>query len=186
MNEVIQNILNRRSVRVYTDEQIRQEDLDLILQAGLYAPSGCNMQPWHFTVVQNPELISELSVESKKEFADSDNEMFRNMANNPNYNLFYNAQTIIVVSVEESAVTAQLDCAAATENMMLAAESLGIGACWIGLVIYLFEGKRVKEYSEKLQIPKGFKPYYALTLGYKKYDAAKPPKRREGTVTYIK
>ena len=186
MNEVIQNILNRRSVRVYTDEQIKQEDLDLVLQAGIYAPSGCNMQPWHFTVVQDPELISELSVESKKEFADSENEMFRNMANNPEYKIFYNAQTIIVVSGEDSAVTAQLDCAAATENMMLSAESLGIGSCWIGLIFYLFEGERAKEYSEKLQIPEGFKPYYALTLGYKKYENAKAPKRREDTITYIR
>jgi len=186
MNAVIENILNRRSVRVYTEDQIKQEDLELVLNAGLYSPSGCNMQPWHFTVIQNQELIDELSVESKKEFADSENEMFRKMASNESYKLFYNAKTIIVVSGEKSAVTAPTDCAAATENMMLAAESLGIGSCWIGLVTFLFKSKRGAEYAEKLGIPDGYEPYYAITLGYKKYDNAKAPQRRENTVTYIK
>lgn len=185
MNEVIQNILNRRSVRIYTEEQIRQEDLELILQAGLFAPSGCNTQPWHFTVVQNKELINELSVESKKTFANSDNEMFRKMANNENYNIFYNAQTIIVVSGEKNNHTSQIDCAAASENMILAAESLGIGTCWIGLLAFLFMSEKVGEYINKLQIPDNYEPYYAITFGYKKYSNAKPPARRESTVNYI-
>jgi len=108
------------------------------------------------------------------------------MASNESYKLFYNAKTIIVVSGEKSAVTAPTDCAAATENMMLAAESLGIGSCWIGLVTFLFKSKRGAEYAEKLGIPDGYEPYYAITLGYKKYDNAKAPQRRENTVTYIK
>lgn len=186
MNEIIKNILNRRSVRVYKDEQLKQEDLELILNAGLSAPSGCNMQPWHFTVVQNKDLINELSVESKKQFENSENEMFRKMANNPDYNIFYNAQTIIVVSGEKSAHTALIDCSAATQNMLLAAESIGVGTCWIGLAAFLFRSKKVGEYIEKLQIPQDYEPYYAITLGYKKYDNAKGPKRRENTLNYIK
>lgn len=186
MNEVIENILNRRSVRIYKEDQIKQEDLELILKAGLYSPSGCNMQPWHFTVVQSQEVINELSIESKKEFLNSENEMFQKMANNENYKLFYNAPTIIVVSGEKSAVTAPVDCSAATENMILAAESLGIGSCWIGLVTFLFKSERAQEFIKKLEIPEGYEPYYAITLGYKKYDNAKAPQRRENTVNYIK
>ena len=185
MNEVIQNILDRRSVRVYSDEQIKQDDLDLILQSGLYSPSACNIQPWHFTVVQNKELIKELSVESKKEFADSDNEMFRKMANNESYDIFYNAPTIIIVSGDKGNYTSETDCAAASENMILAAESLGIGTCWIGLVAFLFRSKKANEYIKKLQIPENYEPYYAITFGYKKYPNPKPQPRRENTVNYI-
>lgn len=186
MNEVIQNILNRRSVRVYSDEQIKQEDLDLILDAGLYSPSGCNMQPWHFSVVQNQELIKELNIETKKELLKSDIDRFKDYANNENFNVFYKAPTIIVVSGEKSALVPQTDCAAATENMILAAESLNIGTCWIGLVTFLLRGEKGQEYAEKLKIPEGYEPYYAITLGYKKYPNPKPQPRRENTVSYVK
>lgn len=186
MNDVIQNILNRRSVRVYSDDQIKQDDLELILKAGLYAPSACNTQPWRFTVVQNRDIINTLNNESKKEFKNSENENFQKMANNEKYNIFHNAPTIIVVSGEKTSVAPQLDCAAATENMILAAESLGIGTCWIGLVTYLFKSSRVEEFSKLLEIPDEYEPYYAITLGYKKYDNPKPQPRRENTVNYLK
>lgn len=186
MNEIIQNILSRRSVRVYSDEQIKQEDLGLILQAGLYSPSGCNMQPWHFTVVQNKEIINTLNIESKKEILKSDNDYFKDMASNEKYNIFYDAPTIIIISGEKVALVPQTDCAAATENMILAAESLGIGTCWIGLVTFLFRGKNAQEYIKMLEIPEGYEPYYAITLGYKKFPNPKPQPRRENIVNYIK
>ena len=186
MNEVIQNILNRRSVRVYKEEQIKQEDLDLILKAGYYAPSGCNLQPWHFTVIQNKELLKTLNTEAKKEFINSDREMFRKMAENEQHDIFYNALTVIVMSGEKTSNTALIDCSAATQNMMLAAESLGIGSCWIGLLAFLFRSPRVSEFAQILKIPEGYEPYFGLTLGYKKYENGSSPKRREGVITYIK
>lgn len=186
MNEVIQNILNRRSVRVYSEEQIKQKDLELILNAGCYAPSGCNSQSWHFTVVQNKEIMNKLNNDSKKEFSNSENEMFRKMAANENYDIFYKAPTIIVVSGENNPVVPQIDCAAATENMILAAESLGIGSCWIGLVSFLFRSKKVNDYIKILEIPENYEPYYAITLGYKKYPNPKPQPRRGNVINYIK
>jgi len=186
MNEVIQNILDRRSVRVYSDEQIKPEDMELILKSGLYAPTACNTQPWHFTVVQNAELINELSAETKIELLHCDNDYFKEFANNEKYNVFYKAPTIIIVSGEKNSMVPQADCAAATENMILAAESLGIGSCWVGLIAFLFKGKREQEYLAKLQIPQGYEPYYAITLGYKKYPNPKPQLRRENTVNFVK
>lgn len=186
MNEVIENILNRRSVRVYSEDQIKQEDLDLILQAGLYAPSGCNTQPWHFTVVQNQEILNTLNIETKKELLNGENEYFRDFGKNEKYSIFYNAPTVIIISGEKTAIVPETDCSAATENMMLAAESLGIGTCWIGLVTFLFKSEAGQEYIKMLEIPEGYEPYYAITLGYKKYPNPKPQPRRENTVNYIK
>jgi len=186
MNEVVQNILNRRSVRVYSGEQIKPEDMELILKSGLYAPSACNTQPWHFTVVSNKDIIDELSSETKKELLNCENEYFKEFANNEKYNVFYNAPAIIIVSGEVNSMVPETDCAAATENMILAAESLNIGSCWIGLLAFLFKGEKSQEYLDKLKIPQGYMPYYALTLGYKKYPNPKPQPRREYTVNYIK
>lgn len=186
MNDVIKNILNRRSIRVYSAEQIKREDLELILKSAIFSPSACNTQPWHFTVVQNKDIINLLSTESKKEFVNHQNETFKKMAANENFNIFYNAPTIIVISGEKASVEPKTDCAAATENMLLAAESLGIGTCWIGLVAFLFRSERASEFIKLLQIPDGYEPYYAITLGYKKYDNPKPQPRRDGTINYLK
>lgn len=185
MNEIILNILNRRSVRCYSDKPIEQDDLDLVLKAGLYAPSGCNTQPWHFTVVQNKEIMRILNIEAKKEFEQSENEMFKRMANDKNFNIFYDAPMIIVISGEKSAISAPVDCTAATENMCLAAESLSIATCWIGLVAFLFKSNRAQKYIEMLEIPEGYEPYYAITLGYKMFPNPYAPPRRENTVNYI-
>lgn len=186
MNQTIESILNRRSVRVYSDEQIKQDDLDLILQSGCYAPSGCNMQPWHFTVIQNKEILDILNVETKKELLNSDNEYFHNFAKNEKYDIFYNAPTVIVISGEKKALVPETDCAAATENMLIAAESLNIGTCWIGLITFLFKSSKAEEFLKMIQIPDGYEPYYAISLGYKKIQDTKPPQRRENTVSYIR
>lgn len=186
MNETIETILNRRSVRVYSEDQIKNEDLELILKSGLYSPSACNSQPWHFTVVQNNEILKMLNIETKKELLKCDDEYFKNFAANEKYDIFYNAPTVIVVSGEKAALVPQIDCAAATENMILAAESLGIGTCWIGLVTYLFRSEKAQEYNQMLNVPDGYEPYYAITLGYKRIADPKPQPRRENTVNYIK
>lgn len=186
MNETIKTILNRRSVRVYSDEQIKQEDLELVLKSGLYSPSGCNAQPWHFTVVQNKEIMNILNLETKKELLNSGNEYFKDFAANEQYDIFYNAPSIIVVSGEKNALVPQIDCAAATENMILAAESLNIGTCWIGLATFLFRSDKVQEFIKMLEIPDGYEPYYAITLGYKKFPNPESQPRRENTVNYIK
>lgn len=186
MNEIIQNILNRRSVRVYKEDQINEDDLELILKSGLYAPSACNTQPWHFTVVQNKEIMKILNIETKKVMLNSDNELFSKMGSNESYDIFYKAPTIIVISGERDSVKPETDCAAATENMILAAESLGIGSCWIGLLAYLFKSNSVDEFINLLQIPNNYEPYYAITLGYKKYQNPKPQERRKNTVTFIR
>lgn len=186
MNEVIQNILNRRSVRVYSEDQITPEDLDLVIQSGLFSPSACNRQPWHFTVVQNREILNELNIESKKIMANGDNELFKKMGENEKYDIFYNAPSVIIISGEKGALVPETDCAAATENMILAAESLNIGTCWVGLVTYSFKSEKAEEYTKKLEIPEGYEPYYAITLGYKKFPNPKPQPRRENTVNYVK
>jgi len=144
------------------------------------------MQPWHFTIIQNKDLIDTLSVESKKEFLNSENELFRKMAENEKYNIFYHAPTIIVISGEKKAEMPEVDCALATQNISLAAESLGLGTCIIGLVLFLFKSARAEEFIEKLEIPEGYEPYYAITLGHKKMPDLKPAPRRENTVNYIK
>lgn len=79
MNEVLKAIKSRRSVRAYTAQQISQEDLNAILEAATYAPSGMNYQTWHFTAIQNATVLEELNEKIKGAFAKSEEPVCRSV-----------------------------------------------------------------------------------------------------------
>lgn len=186
MNETLKVIRNRRAIRKFKPEQIKDEELNAIVEAGLYAPSANNLQAWHFTVIQNKDVIMDLNEAAKDSAKDNPDEMVRKLANEKNLNVFYGAPTVMIVAGEEGALMADVDCAVASENMMIAAESLDIGGCWNGLVSFLFQSDKADEYKEKLGIPKNYTPYYGLVFGYKDMKEPEAPKRKEHTVNYIK
>ena len=184
MNEILKVIKNRRSIRSYLPTQIKQKDLDLIIEAGIYAPSAHNDQPWHFTVIQNTEIIQYISDKAKELLLESETEWMKKLVSNPNINLAYNAPTLIIVSGNKSALAPKTDCSAAIQNMLLAAESLNIGSVWLGVVSFFF---KLENEVKKLGIPEGYEPYYGVALGYK--SIAKEiiaPKRNLNVVNYIK
>lgn len=186
MNETLKSIRNRRSTRSYLSEQIKDEELQAIIDAGIYAPSATNKQPWHFTVVQNKDLIDRLSNGFKELAKNSDNEYVKKYGSNEKFHVFYNSPTVILVSGDENNNYASVDCAAAVENILIAAESLDIGSCWIGFIAYLLNSEEGSEFVKELGIPEGFKQIHAVALGYKKFSASKAPVRKENTVNYIK
>lgn len=184
MNTVIETILNRRSVRAYEDKAVSKEMLEAVIQAGIFAPSAMNAQPWHLTVVQDQLLLAEINQASMEAGKKSEKEYVRKIFEEPDKDIFYKAPVVIVVSAENENRWAANDCAAATQNMLLAAESLGLGMCWIGLARFAFEnGQDVL--IQKMQIPENFSPLYAVTLGHKVRDNGDAPERRMGTVTYL-
>ena len=183
MNEVLETIKSRRSIRKYRDEQIKNEEIAMILESAIYAPTGHNDQPWHFTVIQNKELIDEMSVKSKKMMAESPVEWMANMGKAEHLHLFYNAPTVVVVSGKKGAVSPFADCCAAIQNMLVTAESLDIGSCWIGLVKFFFENP---ENVAKFNLPEDYEPYYAVCLGYKGSSNNVAPERKRDVVNYIK
>jgi len=184
MNEVLRAIKNRRSVRKYKSEQIDQKSLDLILEAGSYAPSAHNDQSWHFTVVQNKELLKEMNAVSKEAMSKSDVDWMQKMCGIPGYEVSYNAPTLIVVSGRKNAMAWEVDCAAAIQNMLIAAQSLAIGSVWLGLMQFYFE---TQDALVKLGIPEGYQPFYAVAFGYKADEKEQnAPRRVTGTVNYIK
>lgn len=196
MNQVIENILNRRSTRVFTEEKVDVEILKEIVKAGLHAPSSKNKQLWHFTVIQNENILKQLNEDTKnaiKKYAPeeiSDEKTLKTLisrANNDAFNTFYNAPVAILISKDTTDITSQDDCAVASQNLMLAAESFGLGSCWASFVknLFKFDKEKGKEYSEKFQIPENYVPTHAIIIGHKKNESSKASARRENTVTYI-
>ncbi|HWQ41715.1 MAG TPA: nitroreductase family protein [Desulfosporosinus sp.] len=121
MNETINTILSRRSIRAYKQEQIKDENLQLILNAGMFAPSAMNQQSWHFTAVQNKETLQKINQATKGVLLKSGNARFEEIAKSEKFNAFYNAPTLIVISGDEKAIAPQCDCVLAMENIFLAA-----------------------------------------------------------------
>ncbi|WP_220184152.1 nitroreductase family protein [Thermoactinomyces mirandus] len=184
VNETLKVIKQRRSIRNFKDEQIKDEQLQAILEAGMYAPNA-GKQPWHFTAVQNKDMLVRLN-QAAKETAKGI-EHLKEKAYDEEYDCLYGAPTLIIVSGNEQVpVPLEADCAAATQNMLLAAESLGLGSCWIYFVILAFDSPQGDQLRKELKIPDGYKPYYSAIIGYKQDETIHIPDRKPNMVTYIK
>ena len=123
-NEVLETIKARRSVREYDRKQIPADDLNAILEAGAYAPSGMHYETWHFTAVCNTVKLEELNERIKGAFAKSDDKHLRERGHSETYCCYYHAPTLVIVSNEPKQWWAGMDCACAIENMFLAAKNL--------------------------------------------------------------
>lgn len=100
MNETLQTIKARRSVRAYMEQQVSAEDLNLILEAATYAPNGMHLETWHFTAIQNKEVLKELNDKIKGAFAKSDDPHTRERGHSQTYCCYYHAPTLVIVSNE--------------------------------------------------------------------------------------
>ncbi len=188
MNEVMNTILHRRSIRRFDDRQIEEPALRQILQAGLYAPSAGGRQGVIFAVCQNREINERLGkikrANSNPHMANGDNYVSReqpSIADDPKLiNAFYGASTVITLFAPKNFLFSQEDCAAAAENMMLAADSMGIGSCYIGQGWTAFADPYGQEKLREWSIPTDHYAVMQLLLGYPregdKHPAPKPRK----------
>lgn len=185
-NDTLKIIKQRRSIRSYQDKPVKEEELQAVLDAGLYAPNAGD-QAWHFTVVQNRELLNRLDRAAKEAARQMDMPHLRELGNDEKFNCLYGAPVLIIVSGNgQVPIPLEADCAAATQNMLLAAESLGLGSCWIFFVLLAFHSSHGPELRKELKIPEGYKPYYSAILGYKKDPVAGAPDRKPNLITYIR
>mgnify|MGYP005812518437 CR=1 FL=1 len=154
--EVLDLIFKRRSIRKFTSEPVSPEQLDQLLQAAMAAPSAMNLKPWHFVVITDPELLRQI-----------------------NHTLvFGKMKAPCAISVCGDLRKGQRlerfwiqDCSAATENLLLAAAGLGLGAVWCGVTPNAVYQKRI---AEILGLPKGIIPLNVIFVGHPAEE--KPPR----------
>jgi nitroreductase len=185
MNETIQTILTRRSIRSYEQTPVEREKIELILQCGQFAPSGMNRQPWHFTVVLDRKVLDKISYENRKVLLQSADEAMRALAMDPDYDSFRGAPMAIIVSGNQTGRNTMADCANAVENMALAATALGLGSCYIASFKLAMEQPEGAFLLEALKIPEGYFPIFALALGYGNEVLGPRQPRKENAITFI-
>ncbi len=196
MPDMMETILHRRSIRRFETKQIEEAALQQILQAGLYAPSAGGRQGVIFAVCQDKEINERLGKIKRA------NSNFR-MSTATSYvsreqpsivddarltNAFYDAPTVITMFAPKNFLFSAEDCATAAENMMLAADALGIGSCYIGQGWTAFADPYGQAILKQWNIPVDRYAVMQLLLGYpRKGDKHPAPKRRkEGRVIRIK
>lgn len=168
---VLENIFARKSVRSYTDQPVSREQLDTLVRAAMAAPSGRDMRPWKFVVVDDAAVMDSLSRQL------------------PYAKMLQEAAAAIVVCGDMSivdksgnpSVNWQFDCSAATQNLLLAAEAMGLGAVWTGVHPY---EDRLAAVKRALILPEHIIPLNVIPIGYPKGEALPKDKYAAENIHY--
>ena len=155
-NPVLSAIADRRSNRAYSKDPLTKEQLDTLLAAAVQAPSARNAQPWHFTVVRDGAILSEINAEVSKNIG-------RDVGD-----VFYGAPTVIFISAITGGPTskwARLDCGIAVQTIALAAHSIGLGSVILGMPDAAFTGPRADHFKKLLKLPDFCEFAVAIAIG---------------------
>jgi nitroreductase len=166
-NPVIDAILKRRSIRRYSGAPVNKSDINLLLRSAMYAPSARNQQPWHFIVIDDRSLMTEI------------------MSIHPYAGMLGDAELAILVCGDEDLELSSgywpVDCAAATQNLLLAAHSLGLGAVWLGVYP---RDERQKGIRQLFKLPPRVHPFSLISIGHPAEQKPIPDRYKEDRVRY--
>ena len=166
-------IRTRRSYRSYQPEQITDEQLNAVLEAGTYAPTSRGLQSPFIVAIQNEDLKARLA---------KMNAEIMGVTTNP----YYDAPTYVLVFVPSDAPNGIQDASLVMENMMLAAHAQGLGSCWIHREREMFATEEGKELMQQWGLPEGLVGIAALALGYPNGEPSPAKPRKEGYTRVIR
>ena len=185
-------IRSRRSVRRFAEKQIDDSQLDVILEAATWAPSGSNNQTWLFTAVQNKDALTKINDALRQGFLDwtpDDDYPAKRKAimnsRNEACNYFYHAPTLIIASNVPNYQNGMADCATALQNIFLAATSLGLGSCWINQPRWLTNDLPLRQFLASIGLPEHHILYGAAAVGHPAH-TPQAPVRKKGTVNIVR
>lgn len=173
MNETLKVLKERRSVRKYKAEQIRDEELNAILEAGTWAPSAKGLQTSVMVVVQDPETIAWMS------------KLNAEIQGNPGTDPFYGAPTVVVVLGDGEKLNWLQDGSLVMGNLMTAAAALGLGSCWINRAMETFELPEGKALLAKWGLGENWKGVGYCVLGYTDAAVLGDKARKEDRVLHV-
>jgi nitroreductase len=179
-------IFGRRSVREYTAQSVDLQMIHDLIDAAVHAPNAANHQPWTFTIVRDQTVLARISNDAKRHMlatmpASTHSDHFRSRLGNPDFDIFYHAPVLILISAIEQGPWIVEDCALAAQNLMLAAHAAGFGTCWIGFAQSFLntpDGKRV------LDLPAPWVSVAPIIVGYPRAAATAVP-RKAPTVKWV-
>ncbi|MCL1977758.1 MAG: nitroreductase family protein [Candidatus Bathyarchaeota archaeon] len=178
-------IKGRRSVREYTQEPVVKEQIETILEAGTWAPTGMNRQPWRFIVIEDKQLIKLVSDETKELVKKAMPQLVTKFNTNQDI-ICYDAPMLILICTEKDPQWTQinlLDCALAAQNMFLKAYESGLGTCYMGFVQFLNSNPEV---LRKLGIPENYDIQVPFIIGHPKTKQNNATRQKPNIYKWIK
>lgn len=167
---VLDTIIARRSVRNFKKKNVDSATIDKLLEAAIHAPSTMNQQPWSFVIIQNKSLLKNISDLAKPLlFREIQKNKSKNTTHtfdvfeNSNFNIFYNANTLILICGNGKLQFFDADCWLAAGNLMLAASAMGLGSCVIGSALPALKSPEIKL---QLNIPRDIYVVVPIIIGY--------------------
>ena len=178
--ELTEAIYGRRATRAFTQSPVAKPVLEQIVAAAIQTRSAINEQSWDFTVIRNAALLDRISDASKAYAltampAGTLPPHLRERLEDPEFQVFYHAPALIVISARSGAWAVE-DATLAAENLMLAAHGRGLGTCWIGFAqrwLETSDGKRA------IEVPEDFQPVAPITVGYATTPTPSVPRKPE-------
>ena len=174
MASTLEDLKNRRSCRSYQPRQITEEELQQVLEAGTYAPTGRGAQAPIIVVVQDKETIAALSRQNAA------------IMGNPEADPFYGAPTVLIVLADKSRPTYLYDGSCVMDNLLNAAQAVGLGACWIHRAKEEFESEEGKALLKQWGIQGDYEGIGHCVLGYRADVTPAPAPRKENYVYYVR
>jgi len=179
-------IHNRRATRQFTNEPVSEETIRQLIEAAIQAPSAVNAQPWFFSIVRDKALLTRISNASKSHLSKAPpagvpSHHLQELLADPNFDIFYAAPTLMVISSVTGGQWAVEDCSLAAQNLMLTAHEVGLGTCWIGFAQAWLE---TPEGKSAIRLPESHVPVAPIIIGHPK----KPPPpvpRKEPRIEWI-
>ena len=184
MNETLRLIAARRSHRAYETTPLTAEQLECLLDAALASPSARNLQPWHFTVVRNQQLLAEMNAAAREAAMEQAPEKRSARFQESSFDIFYHAPTVIFLSGVRANRYSHIDCGIAVQNIALAAESMGLGSVILGLPNLAFESARGPEFRQALEMPEDSDFVIAIAVGVPADDKGPHPVS-EGKISFV-
>jgi nitroreductase len=183
MNETLKTIAERYSCRDFADTALTDGQIKAIVEAALAAPSVMNRQPWHIIIVTDKGLIEELDAEGMGILAAAEDKSGYERIMSRGGKLFYNAPCMVIAAPNGSDFAA-MDCGILSQNVALAAHSLGLGSVICGMAGIPLSGPRGHELKKRLRFPSGYCFGIAVLVGIAK-SRKEPHELDKGKVTYI-
>lgn len=186
MNETLKTIKSRRSYKKFQPTQIKDEEIQMLMEAAIAAPTAMFQQKWHFSIVQNKEVLDNIIEAAREGMMKSGMDFMVQRAKDPSFNPIHNAPTVIIVSGAENTKFVDIDCALAAENILLAAESLNIGAGIMTSSEMWFTSPKGEELKKTVGIPDNYKHVCSILLGYKAPTELPDRTRKTDVYNYVK
>jgi len=162
-NSVLKAIAERYSCRGYTDQALTEDQLKAIADAAVMAPSAMNLQPWKIIVINDRDILNDLEADAIECLSKLEDKSIYERIMSRGGKVFYNAPTMFLIPIKEGG---ELDCGIVSQNIALAAHSLGLGSVICGMARLPFDGQRGQEFKERVAFPEGYKFGMSVLVGY--------------------